>query len=119
MTFISSPITNYVRNLDSTKAQVVRTVLEFVKKRLPADTEELVKLDTATYFHHNKDIFGIAARKSYFQLYIPDKDVMNKYIPDLGDVDLDNGRIKFKHLEDLKMDILGNMIDEMRDRIIQ
>jgi uncharacterized protein YdhG (YjbR/CyaY superfamily) len=105
----------YLARVDPAMAETTSRVLALMRKRLPGATE-VVKWGIALFCLDGKEVTGVAARKGFYSLYVARADVVEKYVPRLGDVEAGKGCIRFKSLDGVKLRELERMLDELKKR---
>lgn len=79
-------------------------------KRLAPDAKESMQYGMPTY-SMGEFLFGLASQKQYLSLYV-DPTLLEAYRPRLGTLNLGKGCIRFRHLEDLPMDVVEDLMRE-------
>ncbi len=84
----------YLQKIAPSMEPTMRTVLALLRRNLP-DWRESVNWGIATFDWAGKPLAGIAARKGFYSLYVPEADLVAKYAPKLGKVTSRVGCIRF------------------------
>ena len=106
---------DYLSKIDPAMVETTCKVLDLMRKRLPGSAE-VVKWGIALFTIDGKEVTGVAARKGFYSLYVAQSDVVEKYVPRLGEVESGKGCIRFRHLDALKVRELERMVDELKKR---
>jgi uncharacterized protein YdhG (YjbR/CyaY superfamily) len=56
------------------------------------------------------DLCALASQKHYLALYVCEGDIVQRYVPRLGKVDCGKGCIRFKHVEDLNLAAVEDLL---------
>ena len=83
-------------------------------KRIAPDAEESMRYGMPIY-SLDGFLFGIASQKQYMSLYV-DAELLDTYRPRLGALNLGVGCIRFRHLRELPMDVVEDLMREAAER---
>jgi len=83
-------------------------------KRLAPEAEERMQYGMPTYAMGDI-LFCVASQKQYMSLYV-DPMLLDTYRPRLGKPNLGKGCIRFRHLKDLPMDVVEELMREAVER---
>ena len=108
----AATLEGYLKLVPSEKVDGARKMIELMREQLP-DADEDVRWGIAIFSRNGRDIAGIAARKGYYCLYVPDAEVVEKYLPKLGRVKAGEGCIRFRNTKDVKRPALARMVREL------
>ncbi len=106
---------DYLGLIPEDKTEGTRDLIELMRGQLTGAVED-VRWGIAIFSRDGKDITGISARQGFYSLYVPDSDVVEKYVPQLGNVSAGKGCIRFKDLDDLRTPALLKMIGELSEK---
>lgn len=103
----------YLSVIPEERVDGTRAIMELMRKELTG-CDERVQWGMAIFSHDGRDITGVAARKGFYSLYVPNGEIVKKYVPLLGKVDAGKGCIRFKDPDEIKKTELRKMIREMK-----
>ncbi len=119
MIVVAKSAADYLAQLPEELVETTRRLLSLFREWLPG-AEERVQWGIAILALDGRDITGIAVRKGFYSLYVPNPEVVARYVPLLGapgTVDAGKGCIRFKRLDDLDLAALERMVAELADRV--
>jgi uncharacterized protein YdhG (YjbR/CyaY superfamily) len=105
----------YLAALPPEKEATTRKLIEIMRTQL-AGTEEVMKRGIAVFRKNGKDLTGIAARRDFYSLYLPDEKLHSEFLPRLGKVSGGKGCIRFKKLENLNVWELGQLLEAVWEK---
>jgi uncharacterized protein YdhG (YjbR/CyaY superfamily) len=108
------PIEAYLATFAESDAEIGRELVGIMSEALPG-AEERVQWGIAILSIDGKDVMGIAIRKGFFSLYVPNGTVASSFRSRLGKVDAGKGCIRFKKSGDLDRAAFRELVNALRD----
>lgn len=115
MNIRAATIDEYLDQIDPDMLATTQQIIGIIRDNLPG-SEEVVRWGIALFRHRGKEIAGIAPRKGFYSLYVPQENIVQRYSARLGKVNPGRGCIRFRQLGDLNIDELNNLLIEARDQ---
>lgn len=116
-------VDEYINNLDPERKKIVLFIHDFIQKVSPSlkphFAYNMLGYGSFKYSNYKKDIIdwptiSLASQKNYISLYVCSLEngeyIAEKYKKDLGKVNVGRSCIRFKKIEDLKLDALEKII---------
>lgn len=102
-------VDEYLQEIPEERREAVSDLRARIK-RLAPEAEESIQYGMPTW-SMGDILFCVASQKQYVSLYV-DPTLLEAYRPKLGKLNLGKGCIRFRHLKDLPMDVVEEMMHE-------
>ncbi len=70
------------------------------------------------FVQDKKQLIGISVDDGRYSLLVPQSEIIDKYLPRLGQVRAGAGCVYFAHIADLNIEVLEEMLDDIRLRLM-
>jgi len=101
---------DYIKNLKSGRKKAM-TILRRAIFELYPDIEEAMDYKMPTYLYKGQTLCAMASQKNYMALYIMPYDLLDNFAKELEDFDCGKSCIRFKSLDEEKIDILIQILE--------
>ena len=104
----------YLKELPEELRRVMKQLRGLVRKSAPAATE-CMRYGMPCY-ELGELLCAMAAQKGYYALYVGDGKLVDRFRPQLSKLSVGKGCIRFKKLEELPLDVVGQLLSEAASR---
>src|SRR5450631_2130767 len=104
----------YLKELPEERRRVMKQLRGLVRKSAPAATE-CMRYGMPCY-ELGELLCAMAAQKGYYALYVGDGKLVDRFRPQLSKLSVGKGCIRFKKLEELPLDVVGQLLSEAASR---
>ena len=110
----STGVDVYIEALSAERRAVLKRLRALVLETVP-DVTESMRYRMPTYERADHMVCAFASQKRYVSLYM-DTGVVAEHRAALAPLDVGKSCIRFKHLEDLPLDLVGRMLQETLEK---
>jgi uncharacterized protein YdhG (YjbR/CyaY superfamily) len=110
----ATSVDGYLKELPEERRRVMKQLRGLVRKSAPAATE-CMRYGMPCY-ELGELLCSMAAQKGYYALYVMDGKLVDRFRPQLGKLSVGKGCIRFKRVEDVPLDVLGQILSEAASR---
>jgi uncharacterized protein YdhG (YjbR/CyaY superfamily) len=107
-------VSAYLSELPADRRRALETLREMIEKAAP-QAKPTMKYGLPTW-EWNGPLFALAARPHGLELYVAEADVLLQRKKSLGDVEVGTASVRFKRIEDLKLEIVAIVLADAADR---
>ncbi len=107
-------VTAYIEELPDDRRKAFSTLRTMMEKAAPA-AKPTMKYGLPTWEWHGP-LFALASRPRVMEIYVAEADLVAKRKRTLGDVEVGTSSIRFKRIEDLKLDVVAQLFEEAAAR---
>lgn len=111
MIFKATTITQYLQELPPDR-QAALTKVRALINRVAPDAAEGIKYGMPSF----GDLCGFASQKHYMALYVCDAGIVDSYRSQLGKLNCGKGCIRFRHLDDLPLEVVESILKDVVQR---
>jgi uncharacterized protein YdhG (YjbR/CyaY superfamily) len=107
----------YLKELPEERRLVMKQLRGLVRKSAPA-ASECMRYGMPCY-ELGELLCAMAAQKGYYSVYVGDGKLLDRFRPQLGKLSVGKGCIRFKRVEEVPLDVLGQILSEAATRRAQ
>ena len=107
-------VSAYLNELPADRRKALQTLREMIEKAAP-QAKPTMKYGLPTW-EWNGPLFALAARPHGMELYVAEADLLVQRKKTLGDVEVGTASVRFKRIEDLKLEIVAIVLADAADR---
>jgi uncharacterized protein YdhG (YjbR/CyaY superfamily) len=107
-------VSAYLNELPVERRRALETLRAMIEKAAP-QARPTMKYGLPTW-EWNGPLFALAARPQSMELYVAEPDLVMKRKKSLGDVEVGTASIRFKRLEDLRLEIVASLLQDAAER---
>ena len=108
---MTKTLNEYFKNLKNPKhLDDLQQLWAFVREQLP-DAEEDMRYGMPSYAQKDEVVVTLASQRHYMSLYM-DMELVEGYRDRLGGLDCGKSCIRFKHLDDLPLDVIAAILHQ-------
>lgn len=107
-------VSAYLGELPLERRKALETLRGMIEKAAP-QAKPTMKYGLPTW-EWNGPLFALAARPHGLELYVAEADLLAKRKKALGDVEVGTASIRFKRIEDLRLEVVEALLADAADR---
>ncbi len=107
-------VSAYLGELPLERRKALETLRGMIEKAAP-QAKPTMKYGLPTW-EWNGPLFALAARPHGLELYVAEADLLAKRKKTLGDVEVGTASVRFKRIEDLRLEVVEALLADAADR---
>ena len=107
-------VSAYLGELPAERRKALETLRGMIEKAAP-QAKPTMKYGLPTW-EWNGPLFALAARPHGLELYVAEADLLAKRKKTLGDVEVGTASVRFKRIEDLRLEVVEALLADAADR---